>query len=83
VAERLYSNNETLEGRNCLFSGSGNEAQHTAEKIVELGGKVVTLSDSSGFIFDPEGIDQKKLAFVKRLKNLKRGRIREYVDKYS
>jgi glutamate dehydrogenase (NADP+) len=64
-------------------SGAGNVAQHTAEKIIELGGKVLTLSDSSGYIYDPEGIDGQKLAFVKRLKNLKRGRIQEYVDKYS
>jgi glutamate dehydrogenase (NADP+) len=81
--EMLAANDESLEGKICLISGSGNVAQHTAEKIIELGGKVVTLSDSSGFIFDPEGIDQKKLDFVKRLKNMKRGRIREYIDKYS
>jgi glutamate dehydrogenase (NADP+) len=83
AAEMLAANNESLEGKTCLVSGSGNVAQHTAEKIIELGGKVVTLSDSSGFIFDAEGIDQKKLDFVKRLKNLKRGRIKEYIDKYS
>ena len=83
AAEMLAANDESLEGKTCLISGSGNVAQHTAEKIIELGGKVVTLSDSSGFIFDPEGIDQKKLAFVKRLKNMKRGRIKEYIDKYS
>ena len=81
--EMLAANDESLEGKICLISGSGNVAQHTAEKLIELGGKVVTLSDSSGFIFDPEGIDQKKLDFVKRLKNMKRGRIREYIDKYS
>jgi glutamate dehydrogenase (NADP+) len=79
----LAARNETLEGKTCLVSGSGNVAQHTAEKIVELGGKVLTLSDSSGYIYDPEGIDRKKLDFVKRLKNIKRGRIKEYVDKYS
>jgi hypothetical protein len=67
--------NETLEGKTCLISGSGNVAQHTAEKIIELGGKVLTFSDSSGYIYDPEGIDQAKLAFVKRLKIIKRGRI--------
>jgi glutamate dehydrogenase (NADP+) len=83
AAEMLAANNDSLEGKTCLVSGSGNVAQHTAEKIIELGGKVVTLSDSSGFIYDPEGIDQKKLDFVKRLKNMKRGRIREYIDKYS
>ncbi|NNL76531.1 MAG: NADP-specific glutamate dehydrogenase [Desulfobacterales bacterium] len=83
AAEMLAARNETLEDKTCLVSGAGNVAQHTAEKIIELGGKVLTLSDSSGYIYDPEGIDKAKLAFVKRLKNLKRGRIREYVDKYS
>ena len=83
AAEMLASRNETLEGKTCLISGSGNVAQHTAEKIIELGGKVLTLSDSSGYIYDPEGIDKAKLSFVKRLKNIKRGRIREYIDKYS
>ena len=83
AAEMLATQNETFEGKTCLVSGSGNVAQHTAEKIIELGGKVLTLSDSSGYIYDPDGIDNKKLEFVKRLKNIKRGRIREYVDKYS
>jgi glutamate dehydrogenase (NADP+) len=83
AAEMLAARNATFEGKTCLISGSGNVAQHTAEKIIELGGKVLTLSDSSGYIYDPEGIDKSKLAFVKRLKNIKRGRIREYVDKYS
>ena len=83
AAEMLATQNETLEGKSCLISGSGNVAQHTAEKLIEMGGKVLTLSDSSGYIYDPEGIDQQKLDFVKRLKNIKRGRIREYVDKYS
>lgn len=83
AAEMMAARNETLEGKTCLISGSGNVAQHTAEKIIELGGKVLTLSDSSGYIYDSEGIDQAKLAFVKRLKNIKRGRIREYIDKYS
>jgi glutamate dehydrogenase (NADP+) len=83
AAEMLAARNDTLEGKTCLISGSGNVAQHTAEKIIELGGKPLTLSDSSGYIYDPEGIDRAKLAFVKRLKNIKRGRIREYVDKYS
>jgi glutamate dehydrogenase (NADP+) len=83
AAEMLAARNDTFEGKTCLVSGSGNVAQHTAEKIIELCGKVRTLSDSSGYIYDPEGIDKKKLDFVKRLKNLKRGRIEEYVDKYS
>ena len=83
AAEMMASHNESLEGKTCLVSGSGNVAQHTAEKLIELGGKVLTLSDSSGYIYDSEGIDREKLAFVKRLKNIKRGRIQEYVDKYS
>jgi glutamate dehydrogenase (NADP+) len=83
AAEVLASRNDSLEGKTCLVSGSGNVAQHTAEKLVELGARVLTLSDSSGYVFDPEGIDLEKLAFVKRLKNIKRGRIQEYVDKYS
>jgi glutamate dehydrogenase (NADP+) len=83
AAEMLAARQDTLEGKTCLVSGAGNVAQHVAEKIIELGGSVVTLSDSSGYIYDPEGIDSQKLAFVKRLKNLKRGRIQEYVDKYS
>jgi glutamate dehydrogenase (NADP+) len=83
AAEMLAARNDTLEGKTCLVSGSGNVAQHTAEKIIGLGGKVLTLSDSSGYIYDSEGIDKPKLDFVKRLKNLKRGRIKEYIDKYS
>jgi len=83
VAEMLGTKNENLEGKTCLVSGSGNVAQFNVEKIIELGGKVVTLSDSSGYIYDEEGIDQGKLEFVKRLKNIKRSRIKEYIDKYS
>jgi len=83
ASEMLATRSETFEGKTCLVSGSGNVAQFTVEKIIELGGKVVTLSDSGGFIYDEEGIDAKKLEFVKRLKNIRRGRIREYVDKYS
>ena len=83
ASEMLAVKNQTLEGKVCLVSGSGNVAQFTVEKLIELGAKVVTLSDSSGYIYDEEGIDQDKLAFVKRLKNIRRGRIKEYVDKYS
>jgi len=83
AAEMLANKNETLEGKTCLVSGSGNVSQYTVEKIIELGGKVVTLSDSSGYIYDEEGIDSGKLDFVKRLKNINRGRIYEYIDKYS
>ncbi|MBW1825944.1 MAG: NADP-specific glutamate dehydrogenase [Deltaproteobacteria bacterium] len=83
AAEMLATKNETLEGKTCLVSGAGNVSQYTVEKIIELGGKVVTLSDSSGYIYDEEGIDSGKLDFVKRLKNIKRGRMHEYIDKYS
>ncbi len=83
AAEMLATQNQTLEGKTCLVSGSGNVSQYTVEKIIEFGGKVVTLSDSSGYIYDEEGIGTDKLAFVKRLKNIKRGRISEYIDKYS
>ena len=83
ASEMLAVRNQTLEGKVCLVSGSGNVAQFTVEKLIELGAKVVTLSDSSGYIYDEEGINQDKLAFVKRLKNIRRGRIKEYVDKYS
>ncbi len=83
AAEMLAAKNDSLESKTCLVSGSGNVAQYTVEKILELGGKVVTLSDSSGYIYDEEGIDKDKLASVMRLKNLRRGRISEYVDKYS
>ena len=83
AAEMLAAKNDNLEGKTCLVSGSGNVAQYTVEKVIELGGKVVTLSDSSGYIYDEEGIDKDKLGFVMRLKNLRRGRISEYIDKYS
>jgi glutamate dehydrogenase (NADP+) len=82
AAEMLATRNINLGAQTCLVSGSGNVAQHTAEKLVELGAKVVTLSDSSGYIYDAEGIDRDKLAFVKLLKNIHRGRIKEYVEKY-
>lgn len=71
-----------IEGSTCLVSGSGNVAQYTVEKINQLGGKVVTLSDSTGMIYDEEGISDEKLAYVKTLKNIKRGRIKEYAEKY-
>jgi len=82
AAEMLASKGDSLEGKTCLVSGSGNVAQFTVEKINQLGGKVVTLSDSSGFIHDPAGIDSKKLAFVMELKNARRGRIKEYADSF-
>jgi glutamate dehydrogenase (NADP+) len=83
AAEMLATRNQTLEGKACLVSGSGNVAQYTVEKINELGGKVVTLSDSNGFILDPAGIDAKKLDFVMDLKNIRRGRIKEFADKFK
>lgn len=82
AAEMLAANGKNLEGKICLVSGSGNVAQYTAEKILDLGGKPVTFSDSNGFIFDGDGINREKLEFVKHLKNVKRGRISEYADKY-
>jgi len=72
-----------LKGQVIAISGSGNVATYTAEKALELGGKVVTLSDSNGYIYDPDGIDKEKLAYVFELKNVQRGRIREYAEKYG
>jgi glutamate dehydrogenase (NADP+) len=83
ASEMLGTRNETLEGKTCLVSGSGNVAQYTVEKILQLGGKVVTLSDSNGYIYDEEGIDEKKLKFVMELKNIRRGRIKEYTETYK
>jgi glutamate dehydrogenase (NADP+) len=82
AAEMLDTQNSGFEGKRCLVSGSGNVAQFTIEKILALGGKVITLSDSSGYIFDESGIDEKKLQFIKRLKNIRRGRIKEYAEEY-
>ncbi len=81
--EMLKANGKDLKGKACLISGSGNVAQFAAEKVLDLGGKVVTFSDSSGFIYDEQGIDRDKLAFVMELKNVKRGRIKEFADKYN
>jgi glutamate dehydrogenase (NADP+) len=78
----LATRNEKLEGKTCLVSGSGNVAQYTAEKLIHLGGKVVTLSDSSGYIYDEQGVDAEKLEFVKHVKNIKRDRIIRYTEKY-
>jgi len=83
AAEMLATGNETLEGKTCLVSGSGNVAQFTTEKLIELGAKVVTLSDSSGYIHDESGIDREKLEYIKVLKNVRRGRISEYAEKFS
>ena len=78
----LTTRNKSLDGLTCLVSGSGNVAQFTVEKLLDLGGKAVTLSDSSGCIYDESGIDRQKLAYVKMLKNVRRGRMEEYVQKY-
>jgi len=82
AAEMLATRNKTFKDKVCLVSGSGNVAQFTTEKIIELGGKVVTLSDSSGYIYDEEGIDTQKLAYVMEMKNIRRARISEYTEKY-
>ncbi len=79
----LEAKGKSLEGRTCLVSGSGNVAQYTTEKLLQMGAKPITLSDSSGVLIDPSGIDEKKLAFVKALKNVRRGRISEYVQQYK
>jgi glutamate dehydrogenase (NADP+) len=83
AAEMLKTRNETLQGKTCLVSGSGNVAQYTCEKLLDLGAKPVTLSDSGGYIYDAAGIDAEKLKFVMELKNLRRGRIKEYADKFK
>lgn len=80
--EMLNTRSDTIEGKVCTVSGSGNVAQYTVEKVNHLGGKCVTLSDSNGSIYDPAGIDAEKLAFVMKLKNVRRGRIREYAEKF-
>jgi glutamate dehydrogenase (NADP+) len=81
--EMLSTRNQTLEGKTCLVSGSGNVAQYTVEKLLQLGAKPVTLSDSDGYIYDEAGITPDKLRFVMDLKNVRRGRIRDYADKYK
>jgi len=81
--EMLATINEGFKGKLVAVSGSGNVAQFATEKVIELGGKVVTLSDSSGYIYDKDGIDADKLAYVMELKNIKRGRISEYADRYG
>lgn len=82
AAEMLATRDDSLEGKTCLVSGSGNVAQYTVEKLLDLGATTVTLSDSSGFIHDPAGIDAEKLAWVMELKNERRGRIREYAEHF-
>jgi len=81
--EMLKARGENFEGKVCTISGSGNVSQYTVEKLNQLGAKVVSLSDSNGTIYDPDGINAEKLAFVLDLKNIRRGRIREYAEKYG
>ena len=81
--EMLGVRGDALDGKTCVVSGSGNVAQYTVEKLLELGAKPVTLSDSSGFIHDPDGITREKLDFVMELKNVRRGRIKEYADEFD
>jgi glutamate dehydrogenase/leucine dehydrogenase len=81
--EMLATRGEGIKGKTVCVSGSGNVAQYAIEKVTHLGGRVVTASDSNGFIYDPKGIDAEKLAFIMDLKNVKRGRIREYAEKYG
>ena len=81
--EMLKSRKDKLEGKICLVSGSGNVSQYTIEKLLDLGARPVTVSDSNGVIYDPDGIDREKLAYVLELKNVKRGRIRDYADHYK
>ena len=83
VEAMLNERKASIKGKTCIVSGSGNVAQYTVEKVNQLGGRVVTLSDSSGTIYDAKGIDDKKLEFVMELKNVKRGRIKEYADKFG
>ena len=82
VHEMLTNKGESLEGKTVTISGSGNVAQYACEKALHLGAKIVTMSDSNGFVFDKAGIDEEKLAYIKELKNVKRGRIKEYAAKY-
>ena len=82
AAEMFATRGQQLEGKTCLVSGSGNVAQFTIEKLLDLGARPVTCSDSSGYIYDEQGFDREKLAFIKRLKNVRRGRVKEYAEKY-
>jgi glutamate dehydrogenase (NADP+) len=81
--EMLKSRKDKLEGKLCLVSGSGNVCQYTIEKLLDLGAKPLTVSDSNGVIYDPDGIDREKLAYILELKNVKRGRIRDYSERYK
>src|SRR5699024_4532256 len=82
VREMLNKQGEDLDGKTVTVSGSGNVAQYATEKAIQFGARVVTLSDSNGVIYDPDGIDEEKLEYVMHLKNIKRGRIKEYAEEY-
>ena len=82
LQEMLKTRGDSVTGKKVLISGAGNVAQYTAEKVLQLGGTVMTMSDSDGYIYDPDGIDREKLDYIMELKNFYRGRIREYIDKY-
>jgi glutamate dehydrogenase (NADP+) len=82
ASEMLATRDQTLEGKTCLVSGSGKVAQFVMEKLIDLGAKVITFSDSSGYVYDPDGLDSEKLEWLKDLKNMHRGRIREFATKY-
>jgi glutamate dehydrogenase (NADP+) len=81
--EMLVARGDSLKGKRCLVSGSGNVAQYTVDKLIELDARPMTLSDSSGYVYDEAGIDRQKLAFVMDLKNVRRGRVKEYADKFK
>ena len=83
VDEMLKANSDSLKNKTVTISGSGNVAQFACQKVNDLGGKVVSFSDSDGTIFDPDGINEEKLSYVMNLKNVKRGRIKDYTDKYK
>jgi glutamate dehydrogenase (NADP+) len=83
VEEMLKLRGDSLKGKNVIISGSGNVAQYTVEKCISVGAKVLTISDSEGYVYDPAGIDKAKLAFIMDLKNNRRGRIKEYADRYN
>lgn len=83
VEEMLKLRGDSLKGKNVIVSGSGNVAQYTVEKCISVGAKVLTISDSEGYVYDPAGIDKAKLAFIMDLKNNRRGRIKEYADRYN
>jgi glutamate dehydrogenase (NADP+) len=83
AAEMLATRDDTLQGKTCLVSGSGNVAQYTIEKLLDFGAKAITFSDSSGYVFDEAGLDREKLDFLMMLKNVRRGRVQEYCEKYT